>query len=82
MPGLNSAASSAEPHQIHHASFVLRCWRDREGGIRLRLIDARSGVSYPLVQLSELPGLLQGLMERVTGVTGEAGEVEPDKDQG
>ena len=65
MTGMNSTPSSAEPYDLHHASFVLRCWRDRDGGIRLRLIDARSGVSYPLARLSELPGLLQGILERL-----------------
>ena len=65
MTRLNSTTSPGGPQELHHASFVLRCWRDGDGGIRLRIIDARSGVTYPLARLSELPGLLQGILERL-----------------
>jgi len=50
------------PNHLHHASFVLRCWTDRAGDVRLRLIDARSGLSYPLAQLADLAELVQRLV--------------------
>ena len=79
MTGMNSTPLSAEPYDLHHASFVLRCWRDGDGGIRLRLIDARSGVTYPLARLSELPGLLQGLLERLIPAVSD-GEIDTEED--
>ena len=48
----------------HRASFVLRCWIDAEGEVRARLIDAHSGVDYPLARQSDLPGLIRRLLLR------------------
>ena len=46
----------------HHASFVLRCWMGKGKEVRARLIDARSGISYPLTDLVELPALVHRLV--------------------
>lgn len=75
------APSSAEPDELRHASFVLRCWPDGDGGIRVRLIDARSGVSHPLARVSELPGLLQGILERLMP-SGSDTEIDPEEEGG
>jgi hypothetical protein len=44
-----------------YASFILRCWTSDGGELRARLIDVRSGISRPLADLSELPGLIRQL---------------------
>jgi hypothetical protein len=49
---------------VRRASFILRCWTDTEGKVRLRLIDAHSGVAYPLARLSDLPELIRRLLEQ------------------
>ena len=49
---------------LHRASFILRCWMDASGEVRVRLIDVRSGVGYPLGCLSDLPGLVRRLVLR------------------
>ena len=81
MTRLNTTTSPAGRQELHHVSFVLRCWRDGDGGIRLRLIDARSGVTYPLARLSELPGLLQGILERLIPAVRQS-EIDAEEDKG
>jgi hypothetical protein len=44
-----------------HVSFLLRCWAGEGGHVRARVIAVNSGISYPLVDLSCLPGLLRAL---------------------
>jgi hypothetical protein len=44
-----------------HQSFVLRCWRDTSGEVRVRLVDVRSGRSYSLSSIKEIPALVQRL---------------------
>ena len=67
-----SRPSELGGHQ--YASFVLRCWRaqlaqdgqplgDRAGEWRAYLLDARSGVRYPVDDLSDLPALICSLLE-------------------
>ena len=51
-----------EPDTIHHASFILRCWTDEAREMRARLIDVRSGISYPLTDLAGLPALVRRLV--------------------
>jgi hypothetical protein len=58
----SSSTSAAEA--AHHASFVLRCWTDAAGGVRVRLIEVHSGVSYPLARLVDLPDLVRRLLVR------------------
>jgi len=48
----------------YHASFVLRCWIDAGSTVRLRVIDARSGLDYPLPSLLDLPALIERLVQR------------------
>lgn len=48
----------------HHASYILRCWTGDLGQIRARLIDVHSGVTWPVADLVDLPGLVQRLMAR------------------
>jgi hypothetical protein len=55
---------SREPEPPHYASFVLRCWTGDLGQIRARLIDVHSGVSRPVNDLAELPGLVRHLVEQ------------------
>jgi hypothetical protein len=57
-------SENAEPHPAHYASFVLRCWRSDAGHFRARLIDVRSGVSHPVADPAELPGLVSRLVEQ------------------
>ncbi|MFW6115756.1 MAG: hypothetical protein ACOC7Y_01710 [Chloroflexota bacterium] len=57
---------------VHRASFVLRCSSDPESGVRIRLIDARSGISYPLAHLPDLPDLVRRLLLRTPPMLDEA----------
>ena len=54
----------------YHASFVLRCWTDAGDTVRLRVIDARSGVQYPLPSLLDLPALIERLIFRAASSHG------------
>ena len=56
-----TSIGDSEPDLSHHASFVLRCWTSDEQ-VRARLIDVHSGVTRPLADLAELPGLVRRLM--------------------
>jgi len=51
-----------EPDLPHHASFILRCWIGKGKEVRARLIDVRSGISYPLTDLAGLPALVHRLV--------------------
>ena len=56
-----------EPGEVPpYASFLLRCWAGERGRVRARVIAVNSGVSYPLVDLSCLPGLLRALVADAT----------------
>jgi hypothetical protein len=44
-----------------HQSYVLRCWRDASGEVRVRLVDVRSGRSYSLSSIQEIPALVHRL---------------------
>lgn len=46
----------------HYASFILRCWTGKGGKVRVRLIDVHSGVSRPVTDLADLPGLVRRLV--------------------
>ena len=50
----------------HHASYILRCWTGDLGQIRARLVDVHSGVTWPVPNLVDLPGLVQRLMVQAT----------------
>lgn len=47
-----------------YASFILRCWTNKQGQVRARLIDVHSGVSHPVTSLTTLPELIRGLVAR------------------
>ena len=51
-----------EQDRPHFASFVLRCWKGESGQVRARLLDVHSGVSHPLADLADLPGLVDRLL--------------------
>ena len=52
-----------EEHNLPlYSSFILRCWIGRGGQVRARLIEVRSGVSHPVIDLDELPELLYRLI--------------------
>jgi len=51
-----------EAESPHYASFILRCWTSDLGQIRARLIDVHTGVSRPVTDLDELPGLVRHLV--------------------
>ena len=55
-------AEGGETVPPRYASFILRCWTSDAGQLRARMIDVRSGVSRPLADLAELPGLVRHLM--------------------
>jgi len=57
------ALADKETHSSYQASFILRCWTNTPGQVRARLIDARSGRSYPVARLSDLPDLLHDLLQ-------------------
>ena len=48
----------------HPVSFVLRCRVGRGNVVHARLTDVRTGVSYPVRDLSRLPALLQRLVQQ------------------
>ncbi len=48
-----------------YVSFILRCHVNTEGSVRVRLLDVRSGVSCPVGDLDELPGIVRRLMSDV-----------------
>ena len=52
---------------IHHASFVLRCWKTDVGRFCARLTDVRSGITHPVADLAELARLLRRLLELDSG---------------
>ncbi len=56
----------------HYASFVLRCWTCEMGQIRARLTDVHSGISYPVTDLADLPGLVRRMVTQAP-----SGEIEP-----
>jgi hypothetical protein len=62
--GESNGSSKDNFEAVHRASYILRCWTDTVGGVRVRLIDARSGVSYPLARLADLPDLVRRLLLR------------------
>jgi hypothetical protein len=47
---------------LWHASFILRCWSNPGGKVRARLIDVRTGVTYPLADLDDIPALTRRLL--------------------
>jgi hypothetical protein len=47
-----------------YASFILRCWTNRQGRVRARLIDVHSGVSHPVASLAALPELVHRLVAK------------------
>lgn len=57
-PPFNSEASESP----YYASFVLRCWTCETGQIRARLTDVHSGISYPVTDLADLPGLVRRMV--------------------
>ncbi len=46
----------------HFTSFVLRCWVGDGGQMRARLTDVHSGLSYPVADPADLPGLVSHLV--------------------
>jgi len=44
-------------------SFILRCWVNSLGELRVRVVDVGTGVNYPLLNLAELPGLIEQLVQ-------------------
>ena len=55
-------AAGGESVPPRYASFILRCWKNDAGQTSARLFDIRSGVSRPVANLAELPGLVRHLM--------------------
>ena len=53
---------------FRYISFILRCWTDGQGQLRARLIEAESGVSYPVADLEDLPALVRQLMARAASL--------------
>jgi hypothetical protein len=55
-----------EPDLNRYASFIVRCWPSGDGHIQARLIDARSGRSYPVADLADLPERIRSLVAEET----------------
>ena len=53
--------SPQEEEATRHQSYLLRCWQDASGEVRVRLVDVRSGRSYSLSSVQEIPALVQRL---------------------
>ena len=54
-------AESAPPPYV---SFILRCRPTADGGVLARVSDVRSGLSWTLTDLDELPDLVRRWMAR------------------
>ena len=68
--------SAAEGHQIipiYRTSFILRCWIGADEQVRILLINAQTGATYPIADLAELPAMLNSLIP--------AGLCVPDQDE-
>lgn len=48
-----------EPNRSAFASYVLRCWLESSGGVRLMLIRAETGQKFFPAGYEELTGLLR-----------------------
>jgi len=48
--------------KTQRASFVLRCWTDKQGQVRTQVVDVRTGVSHPVADLEHLAGVLEKLV--------------------
>lgn len=55
--------------QTHHTSFILRCQTGAGGRLHARLLDVRSGVSCPIDDLDELPGIVRDLLSQASLAT-------------
>jgi hypothetical protein len=57
-----------EPHdqidgaRTYYASFILRCQASPDGRVRARLVNVRSGLSWPVNDLDELPDIVRRLL--------------------
>ena len=51
-----------EPTPTHRVNFILRCWIDKTKQAHAYVIDVRSGVSYPVARLADLPQALERLL--------------------
>jgi len=56
--------SKAQPHRVFHGSYVLRLWSAESGPPHGYLLDARSGVRYPLSELATLPALIDSIIAK------------------
>ena len=60
----------------YRTSFILRCWIDAK--VRVRLVDVRTGVDYPVANLSDLPDLIRRLLAQRSPATGQVAPEPPD----
>jgi hypothetical protein len=62
------ASNQTEPHdqvdgaQPHYTSFILRCQASTGGRVRARLVNVRSGLSWPVNDLDKLPDIVRRLL--------------------
>lgn len=66
--------SSPYDHPLVYASFVLRCQISEDGHVRARLVDVRTGNTYPLAALERLPGLVKDLIRPIMGRQDDKGD--------
>jgi hypothetical protein len=57
---LDKEIPSFERHPNQH-SFILRCWSDSRGELRLRLIDVQTGQGYYIEEFDQLIKLVSNL---------------------
>ena len=48
----------------YRVSFILRCRVNRTGNIAAVLVDVRTGLEYPVVDLDTLPDLIRRLLTK------------------
>jgi hypothetical protein len=68
----------AEPHdqiddaRTYYTSFILRCQTSPGGRVRARLVNVRSGLSWFVNDVDELPDIVRRLLAQTAPEEGEA----------
>jgi hypothetical protein len=72
---------NSNAHVSRYTSFILRCWTAATGQVRVRLIEADSGVCHMAPSLAELPALIERLLSK-SGDESPEGGLDQDHQQG
>ena len=52
-----SATKNRQDILVYRTSFILRCWLGADEQLRILLINAQTGATYPITDLEELPAM-------------------------